>query len=1271
MKLYLYLLLHRTKSEGKGFFTVVTVILMVIASIFSPAVKVNADEGSEESIMLYFTFEEPITKKIKIVNQSYHRVEMQNLSNYGNSGEPYLPVKGVNVLLPQEKKVKEIIVSGNKTYLGRDYVIEPASEPVPFLENVSFSPPEPDEEIYNSTQPFPSQPYAIVDTYFFRGYSILTLRLYPVEYIPKSGEIYYYNDMTLRVKTEDSSINEMFRNFSKDEIRVKKMVDNPETTKSYTSVPQRPNSSLRGNYEYVIITTDELKASTGNYTFQDLVDDKIAKGISATIVTVENITSNPAYWNTTNSLFNDTQAQIRNFIRDAYLNWGTEYVLIGGDDDIIPARKLYVAASGEVTYMPSDLYYACLDGNFNSDMDNKWGESYDGPNGEDVDLIAEVYVGRACVDSSEEVSNFIMKTLAHEDNGGSYLLNAVMIGEYVGFGGVAEWGGNYKDEMIDGSCNNGYYTAGIPTEVYNITTLYDRDDEGYNWPKSELIQILNEGVHMINHLGHSRKNKVMKLCISDVENLSNNKYPFIYSQGCNAGAFDYDDCIAEHFTVTEHGAFAVIMNARYGWGEAYGTDGPSQRYDREFWDAIYGENIYEIGKANQDSKEDNLYRINEKAMRWCYYELNLFGDPESILFVPHDITVEKIISPDYSTPGSTLYINATIANYGFYNETFILINFTINGILIDNVTIEFLERGKKTQISFEWTTSSQMEVYDVKIEAQPVENETVTTNNVLSKVLITGADAAITKILLSSPYPPLSKITIINTTIINPSEFNVSNLNFLLKINNITIDNVTIPLLESGKVFFRETVWIPNETGWHIISACIEPDALYTENNYLNLSVRVPTTIYVDDDGTADTTSIQEAINWASNGDTIYVYSGTYEESLVIDKDINLIGENKENTVIRGVQIDVYTWATIKVARSHARISNFTITRHDEDYVFWGIYLYFSQDIFISQCIIKNMYAGGINIEYSSNNIISHCDIFNGGTGMYIHFSDDNTIYNCLIHNNSIKGIWICRSDGNNISKSYIYSNDNGIEIKISNDNLIFYNNLINNTCNYKNDNNSINSWDNGSIGNYWSDFDEPSEGAYDNNSDGIIDVPYNISGGNNKDNYPLANPVEFIKLYEGYNLITLPFKHSYWASNLYAEIPGCEEVKRFNTTKQDFDDYDIYTPTFGEDFPIEEGIGYFVKVSDDTFFAIGGKSINNISVELVEGWNALGWFKDTTTASSIYENISHCTIVMMWNKSEQDFDIYVPGCPYNYMIGKGDGFFVAVNEQSTWHGEG
>ena len=59
-------------------------------------------------------------------------------------------------------------------------------------------------------------------------------------------------------------------------------------------------------------------------------------------------------------------------------------------------------------------------------------------------------------------------------------------------------------------------------------------------------------------------------------------------------------------------------------------------------------------------------------------------------------------------------------------------------------------------------------------------------------------------------------------------------------------------------------------------------------------------TIYVDDDGGADYKRIQDAIDNASEGDTVFVYSGTYFEDVKINTSIVLQGEDKERTIIHG-----------------------------------------------------------------------------------------------------------------------------------------------------------------------------------------------------------------------------------------------------------------------------------------------------------------------------------------------------------------------------------
>jgi hypothetical protein len=103
-----------------------------------------------------------------------------------------------------------------------------------------------------------------------------------------------------------------------------------------------------------------------------------------------------------------------------------------------------------------------------------------------------------------------------------------------------------------------------------------------------------------------------------------------------AGGFDNPDnydCIAEYYTVkTEHAAIGGIWNARFGLGSNNTLDSPSGAYDISFFKALFEEDIGEMGRASHYSKEDNIPRINENGMRWCYYETNLFGDPELSFF---------------------------------------------------------------------------------------------------------------------------------------------------------------------------------------------------------------------------------------------------------------------------------------------------------------------------------------------------------------------------------------------------------------------------------------------------------------------------------------------------------------------------------------------------------------------------------------------------------------------------------------------------------------
>jgi len=220
--------------------------------------------------------------------------------------------------------------------------------------------------------------------------------------------------------------------------------------------------------------------------------------------------------------------------------------------------------------------------------------------------------------------------------------------------------------------------------------------------------------------------------------------------------------------------------------------------------------------------------------------------------------------------------------------------------------------------------------------------------------------------------------------------------------------------------------------------------------------------LYVGGTGDGNYSSIQEAINASNSGDTIYVYSGTYNETLEVNKSISLIGENKETTIINGK--DILGVVTIKA--SWVNITGFTI----------------KNEIILGSGI-SIIPPNGYNKIYK--NIIT-----NNYIGITIPASDYNKIFNNTISNSSSIGIKIIK-----VLPAY-----GAILCPVNN--TIYHNNLINNSQHAYDECN--NSWFYKNEGNYWDNYTE-----LDKNNDGIGDEPYEIPGGDNVDEYPLMMPYE------------------------------------------------------------------------------------------------------------------------------------------------------------------
>jgi len=152
-------------------------------------------------------------------------------------------------------------------------------------------------------------------------------------------------------------------------------------------------------------------------------------------------------------------------------------------------------------------------------------------------------------------------------------------------------------------------------------------------------------------------------------------------------------------------------------------------------------------------------------------------------------------------------------------------------------------------------------------------------------------------------------------------------------------------------------------------------------------------TIYVDDDGSADYSMIQDAIDAASSGDTIYVYSGFYHENLNINKEINLMGENNENTIIDGDNLN----DTINIEANNVKISGFKIQHGHAGIQLDGVgYSDISSNIIFQNTI-------GISISFNShyNNVYFNEIIRNKNMGVSVYYVQKDN-YNSFSSNNFI-----------------------------------------------------------------------------------------------------------------------------------------------------------------------------------------------------------------------------------------------------------------------------
>ena len=405
--------------------------------------------------------------------------------------------------------------------------------------------------------------------------------------------------------------------------------------------------SPTGPVDYLIITSSSLLPA-----FNDLIEWKRTKGIRTEAISIDSI--DHSYSDST------IQLKIKSCLYDYYLNRGLKYVLLGGDNTIVPIQYCYAQSGSQAIFnMPSDLYYACFGGCFNWDGN---GNGIYGEVADNVDFSPSIYVSRLPIRTQEHITAFLNKLICYEKNPlskpwhNNILMAGVIIRKKLATG----------QSDAEAKADNLYNNYILPYWQGNRVRFFDTYTDfpggaSYQLSTPNLQTQLQQGYTFMEMGTHGTQddwklensNFYRK---SDASSLHNEGFTIITTVACLTNAFDSshvnfpDPCLSEAFIRNpNNGVVAYLGCSREGWTARDDTTlnstlQYSYSYEAEFYKSLFNNskkfhNYAEIVAISKMQKISSCGSNN--ANRWLQLGLNPLGDPEMPIYTQTPIEFDS------------------------------------------------------------------------------------------------------------------------------------------------------------------------------------------------------------------------------------------------------------------------------------------------------------------------------------------------------------------------------------------------------------------------------------------------------------------------------------------------------------------------------------------------------------------------------------------------------------------------------------------------------
>jgi len=584
-----------------------------------------------------------IGNPINIKKNNYDIISIKGSGYLVKPGAPLIPYKNVIIILPSKYTLDHVEVRAlDMQLLPGNYFIIPA--PAPFNRYMPNRAVAPDPEIYNRSDPYPNTIfYYKPKVYRLQGFKILIISLFPIQYIPSEGRVFFYKrfNITIYLKKDKPVL-------ARSSIHIidwlKHVSINPDTLYTY-------DVQYTSQDRYLIITRPLFSTA-----IDDLVDFLRRRGFTIYVEYVDDIINT--------YLGRDTPEKIRNCIKDYYWNYGIEYVLLFGDPDPsdlstgyaldknweVPTRYVFNPDNDSGydkyftklpnDYTPTDYYYAGLDGTWDADNDGYYGESevYSSTGSDEVDWFPEVYVGRVPVRTVADAIDYVNKLINYFNTLPTRSKWMLLLGAH-----LYDTDPSY---YTDGAWVCEKIKAIYPPEIPK-TSLYEN---GGNLTYDNVTNHLNYDPILVHSTSHGSIDRLWLYWTNNwyvnvsTPDLVSGLGATWYAEACLSGAFDIDETLygpslSEALLRDPDGSSLVqISSTRISWmyiddWYLYGLNG---KLSWLFWYWLYRlsrtRTIPTPGKALYQSKIDYYIQFyndvsSVEEHRKVLFAQILFGDP--------------------------------------------------------------------------------------------------------------------------------------------------------------------------------------------------------------------------------------------------------------------------------------------------------------------------------------------------------------------------------------------------------------------------------------------------------------------------------------------------------------------------------------------------------------------------------------------------------------------------------------------------------------------